>query len=56
MITFVAILATMTYAGGFAYTRERRGVIRAIVWPVALGIALALFAEREMHFIKETSQ
>lgn len=56
MTAFMAILATMTYAGGFAYTRERRGIIRAIVWPVALGIALALFAEREMNFTKEATQ
>lgn len=44
----MSLLALSIYAGGFAYTWDRKGFTRAVVWPVALGIALAKIAEREM--------
>lgn len=44
----MAILALSIYAGGFAYTWDRKGFTRAVVWPVALGIVLAKIAEREV--------
>lgn len=38
----------LIYGGGFGYTWDRRGFFHAIVWPAALGAALASMADREL--------
>ncbi len=45
----MTFLAVVVYAGGFGYIWDRKGFLRAAVWPLALGIALAKVAEREME-------
>lgn len=49
-MTFVTGLFVLwIYSGGVIYTLPHRGLLRALVWPVALGIALAKIADREMR-------
>lgn len=49
MLVFLTIFVAAIYGSGAGYLIAGKGLLRALAWPFALGVALARFTEREMR-------
>lgn len=52
MLVFLTVFVAAIWGSGTGYLMPDRGLLRALVWPFALGVALARFVERETRSMK----